>query len=345
MSESTELPEHDNKPNYKVDLKASQGHRLSLALDVVMLSLLIFNLAWILFDALFGTQLAPNLMKMIAPNAWVNYYADVIHPNFLVIDLAFIAVFFIELLVRWAYAVATKQYRHWASYPIVHWYDVLGLIPLPAFRWFRLLRVVSVFIRLNRLGVVDYRNWALVNWLLLVYGIVVEEISDRVVVRVVEGIQAEVATAQELETKIADKVIAPRQEELINAISKRISDTLQASYRLHQADISAYVRQLVSQAVRDNPEIKRIDKVPLMGGALSGTLDHAIADIVNRVIAGAIEGTSEPAFQTLFARVGETSVQALLTTDDATTSRILAETVVDLLDVVKDEVRIQRWRT
>jgi hypothetical protein len=344
LSDIATSEEETNQPNYKVDLKASRGHRLSLTLDVIMLSVLLINLTWIVFDTLFSTQLAPELLRMVAPNKWVDYYAEVIHPNFLVIDLAFIAVFAVELLIRWGFAVARKQYRHWASYPIAHWYDVLGLIPLPVFRWFRLLRVVSVVMRLNDLGVVDYRNWALVRWLLSAYGVVVEEISDRVVVRVIDGIQAEVATAQELETKIADKVIAPRQEELINAISTRVSDTLQISYRQHQDQITAYVKQLVSQAVHDNPEIKLIDKVPMLGGAVSGTLDHAISDIVNRVIEGAIEGTSEPEFQALFANLGETGVQALMTTNDETTSRILAEATVDLLEVVKDEVRVQRWK-
>lgn len=344
MSDSDLQIDDCAQPNYKVDLKASQGHRLSLTVDLVMLALLIVNLTWIVFDAVFATQVAPDLLRAIAPNQWVDYYAAVIHPNFLVIDLAFIALFSVELLIRWGYAIARKQYRHWASYPIVHWYDVLGLIPLPAFRWFRLLRFVSIVMRLNDLGVVDYRNWAIVRWVLTAYGVIVEEISDRVVVRVIDGIQAEVATAQELETKIADKVIAPRQEELIQAISKRISDTLQISYREHRPQINSYVKQLVSQAVHDNPEIKLIDKIPMLGGAVSGTLDHAITDIVNRVIEGAIEGTSEPKFQALFANVGETGVQALMTSDDETTSRILAETVVDLLGVVKDEVRIQRWK-
>lgn len=332
------------KPNYKVDLKASRGHRLSLSVDMLMLVLLVINLAWIVFDAMFATQLAPNLLKHIAPVEWVDYYAEAVHPNFLVIDLGFIALFTVELLIRWVVAIARKEYRHWASYPVVHWYDVLGLIPLPAFRWFRLLRVVSVFMRLHRMGVVDYRNWAIVNWLFSAYGVVVEEVSDRVVVRVIDGIQAEVATAQELETKIAERVIAPRQEELIQAIATRVSDTVQISYREHQDQISTYVKRLVSQAVHDNPEIKLIDKVPLMGGAVSGTLDHAITDIVNRVIEGAIEGTSEPEFQSLFANLGETGMQALMTTDDETTSRILAEATVDLLEVIKDEVRVQRWR-
>jgi hypothetical protein len=344
MSDFPASLEETSKPSYKVNIEASRGHRLSLALDVLMLSVLVINLTWIIFDSMFSTQLAPDLLRHIAPGHWVDYYAEVVHPNFLVIDLAFIAVFLVELIIRWSVAIGRKEYGHWASYPIVHWYDVLGLIPLPAFRWFRLLRVVSVVMRLNNLGVVDYRNWALVRWLVAAYGVVMEEISDRVVVKVLDGIQAEVATAQELEAKISERVIAPRQEELINAISTRVSDTLQVSYRQHRGQITTYVKNIVSKAVHDNPEIKLIDKVPFMGGALSDTLDHAITDIVNRVIEGAIEGSSEAEFQLLFANLGETGLQALMSGDDETTSRILAEAVVDLLEVVKDEVRVQRWK-
>lgn len=61
-------------------------------------------------------------------------------------DIAICAIFAVEFIYRWR-----RDRGDW-RYPFKYWYEVLGMIPLshPAFRAFRLLRIVVVIARLGR---------------------------------------------------------------------------------------------------------------------------------------------------------------------------------------------------
>ncbi len=90
-------------------------------------------------------------------------------------------------MIRWAVAIARGTYHRWFFYPFVHWYDLLGCIPVGSFRWLRILRVVSLMFRLQKMGVVDFRDTYIGRSVIKYYRILVEEVSDRVVINVLEG--------------------------------------------------------------------------------------------------------------------------------------------------------------
>ena len=53
------------------------------------------------------------------------------------IDLPFLLIFTFEFNIRWLLAVRRRTYPRWFIFPIFHWYDLLGIVPLPQFRVFR----------------------------------------------------------------------------------------------------------------------------------------------------------------------------------------------------------------
>jgi len=61
-------------------------------------------------------------------------------------DYAICAIFFVEFVVRW------RRSGLGARFLALYWYEILGMIPLsdPAFRSFRLIRVVIIVMRLAR---------------------------------------------------------------------------------------------------------------------------------------------------------------------------------------------------
>lgn len=62
--------------------------------------------------------------------------------------MIFVSIFIAELLIRWMVTIHQKTYHKWFFYPVIHWFDVLGCIPVGSFRWLRLLRVFSILYRL-----------------------------------------------------------------------------------------------------------------------------------------------------------------------------------------------------
>src|SRR5699024_6365167 len=122
-----------------------------------MMVLLLVNLSLIIFDWLFLTSFVKEFLFTHA-NSFYHYYNENIHKNFLTIDLFFVAIFLTELLIRWGIAIRGHAYHRWFFYPFVHWYDTLGCIPIASFRFFRILRIVSIGYRLQRLSIIDLRK-------------------------------------------------------------------------------------------------------------------------------------------------------------------------------------------
>ncbi|MGJ8687323.1 MAG: hypothetical protein ACSHWQ_07580, partial [Spongiibacteraceae bacterium] len=114
--------------------------RVGLVIDLAMVSLAIINLLWIVFDSAWSVIELRNMMAYVLPAAWLDNYA-VVNERFFRIDLIFVSIFIAEFLSRWAFALFNKVYGHWLAYPILHWYDILGCIPVAEFRWLRILRI------------------------------------------------------------------------------------------------------------------------------------------------------------------------------------------------------------
>ena len=127
-------------------LRASNETPLFI-LDFVMLVLIISNLFCLVFDTFFENRIVQDLLFWAFPG-FTEFYKSQIHPNFLVYDLIFVSVYLSEFVLRWIIAIRRKTYYRWFFYPFVHWYDLIGCIPVGAFRWLRLLRVFSIVYRL-----------------------------------------------------------------------------------------------------------------------------------------------------------------------------------------------------
>src|SRR5699024_635131 len=135
--------------------------------------------------------------------------------------------FVLDVVLGWTVAVVKKQYYRWYFYPFIHWYDVLGCIPVAGFRLLRILRVISILLRLQHLGIIDMRNWAIYRHLMVYYDIVVEEVSDRVVINVLSGAQREIRSGGNVLTqRVVREVVRPRQKQLVTAASSRIEQAV-----------------------------------------------------------------------------------------------------------------------
>jgi voltage-gated potassium channel len=84
----------------------------------------------------------------VALLVWITFW-DVPQPwerRVIIADYVICGIFFVEFCFRWS-----RSGLGW-KFLALYWYEILGMIPLsdPAFRAFRLLRVVVIFVRLMR---------------------------------------------------------------------------------------------------------------------------------------------------------------------------------------------------
>ncbi len=164
---------------------------LWLILDLVMLGVLFINLAWLIFDSLYATDFIYGQLGTYFP-ALITAY-DPIHHNFLFVDLVFIGIFFTEFCVRWAVAIIRKEHLRWYFFPFLHWYDLVGLIPTGATRLFRFLRIFSILHRLHKYKIIDLNQTAIFRFFAFYADVFVEELSDRIVVKVLSDAQKDIS--------------------------------------------------------------------------------------------------------------------------------------------------------
>ncbi|MGM0982708.1 MAG: ion transporter [Pseudomonadota bacterium] len=315
--------------------------RLHLAWDLLVITLVIANLTLLLFDSLFLLAPLNAAFEATAPGLHESY-SQVIRANFIAIDLAFVAIFLLDVLLGWAVAIAERRYHRWFFYPFVHWYDVLGCIPVGGFRLLRILRVITLLQRLQRLGLIDVRRWYLFQVAAKYYEILLEELTDRIAIRMLDNFQSQLRSSDSLSTGVVEKVVRPRQQALIQEISQRLEAMADNAYTHHRPDILRYVRSLVGRTLAESPEIRRLERLPL-GSQLSRGLESSISDLACRLVNEALEGLQSPEFSALVEHLADSGFDAWLRTDSHS-ERVTEQVLVDMLELLKVRIAVKDWK-
>ncbi len=323
--------------------KDERGTALFLV-DLFMINLVIINLLYILFEWNFTIDISNEFIHAYAP-AFYEWYNTHLHRNFFRYDIYFVTVFITEFCIRWFHAVHHNRHHKWFFYPFIHWYDVLGCIPIGSFRFLRIFRVGSMVLRLHKMRVIDLRD----SYFFRIYqrysAVIVEEVSDRVVVNVLEGVQDEMKHGTPVVSRVILEVIRPQKEVLVEWLSSRITSASEEHYERYQEQLRAYVNRKVSEAVRGNSEVKDIAGIPLVGRTITGKLEKAVADITYAVIEGMMLDLSSEENTKIISELADVTMDmVLLEEEDEELNKVAVEMINQSIDIIKDQVNIKRWQ-
>ncbi|MFU8895351.1 MAG: hypothetical protein ACNA8J_03090 [Gammaproteobacteria bacterium] len=314
-----------------------------LVLDLAMVFLVLVNLAFIIFDTVYATGAVQSALDKIAP-AFNRFYADQIHANFIFYDLVFVAIFVAEFCFQWVMAVKKQAYARWYFYPFLHWYDLIGLIPIGSLRLLRLLRIISLLVRLQKMGIVDLANTRPYKFIEFYFNVFIDEVSDRVILRTLNDVKREIENETPVTRQIITEVIAPQKEALVAHLSRRIGTIADRSYQHHQASIQQYVESVVAEAVEADQGIRTLERVPVLGKALTNTLRRSINDIVYEVFDRAVRDISAAENNALVDETVSVIIDSILE-DHPELGDIGTRITLEALEVIKERVRVQHWKS
>ena len=171
-----------------------------------------------------------------------------------------------------------------------------------------------------------------------------EEVSDRVVVNILEGVQDEIQRGGPITDKMITEVIKPHKDSITAWLSQRIRRVTKLNYGLYKDDIKQYLNNLVKKSIEKNDEMKRIEKIPFVGSSITASLEKAISDIVfNAVNSGVedlisdnnkvIEDITDIAFEMVFMEGKDEKI-----------NEIVRDIALQSLELVKEQVKIQQWK-
>lgn len=200
----------------------------------------------------------------------VNYYRQYdlsgeYVDHFWKLDLPFLIFFWLEFWGAWLVAIRTRRYAYWWMYPIAHWYDVLALTPFRSMRWFRLLRIWSLYLRLNRSQVINFSNTLIARFLTQQSRLIAKAISDEVAYQILEQVKRQTQRGEEIQVAgrvleelrpIIRTIVGEEAAPLIAALrqnpalSHLIEDSLTQSLEQNLPTLPGFPRQRLVEALR-----------------------------------------------------------------------------------------------
>jgi hypothetical protein len=283
-----------------------------------------------LFDRTFEPLLAVNYFR--------GYDLDGrLINHFWKIDLPFLVLFWIEFVVRWTLAVRRRTYARWYFYPIFYWYDLLSLIPVMALRPLRLLRVVSIYMRLRQSELSRVGRDFLSRAVAYISNIITEEVSDRVAVRILSEFGEEIEDGTHI--RIARATVEPRRRQIEQVLVRQIRSIL-----TNEETIERF-RQLL--------ELNLENAVDESESLRSLPLPHVVVKPVVRTVGEVIlDTTLETIMTTIDTTEGQEAVQAVAASiidelfDGPALVEIEAvakEISLQVIDQMKDVVMVKKW--
>ncbi len=315
-----------------------------LFVDIVMMVLLAINLFLILFDLTFSSDLVKQLFRQYTPDFY-QFYNTNIHQDFLTIDLWFVTIFIVELVIRWIIAIKNHKYHRWFFYPFLHWYDVLGCIPLGSLRFLRALRIIGLTIRLHKFGVIDLTKTYPYRKLMKYLNILTEEVSDRVVLHVLTGVQKEIKGGTPVMDRIVSELVMPQRSVLVDWISENIQEATAAAYESHVDQLHDYISQKIAAAIDKNPELKIIARIPIVGNVVTNNLENTVCDLVESVVDECLTDLASPRNKEVVDDVTNLILDSFTSThEESPLDSLVKNIVLESLEMVKEHVRIQQWK-
>ncbi len=276
----------------------------------------------------------------IKPLLDVNYFRKFDLSGHLVdhfwrIDLPFLLLFWIEFIARWLMAVRRRSFAKWFFFPIFHWYDVLGLIPNHYFRPFRLLRAVSMYMRLRSSELSRVGKDVFSRGVAYISNIITEEISDMVFLRILNEYQEEIRDGTHL--RIIERTFGSRRREIENVLTNQVHDLLTDESTLLS------LREVLNLNLENAVESAQMS-VPLPSPLVKPVV-RAVGQVVLDSILDSISTT-------LASDEGRKRVETLVSTIlyNITAGEGLKEVEsltheisVDVIEHMKDTVKVRKW--
>ncbi|MCU0823182.1 MAG: hypothetical protein MUF77_00890 [Leptospira sp.] len=271
----------------------------------------------------------------------LNYYRAIASDgnfvnNYLLLDAPFLFFFIAEFSISWFLAIRNKTYIAWFLYPIYHWYDVLGLIPLVEFRFFRLIRVYKIYLMLQTNQFTRILGNDLISRTIRYYSnIIKEEISDLVTIQILTETQNEVKSGNSL-------------DQLVNAIDQNRSELKKVAINniaksAQNPNLQALIENLVTEiSERVSKNLKPISLLPT---GFQDKIAHQMSvSIYQAVSSASIALANDPSGRKSIENLIDYLIdEMLLVAQDPDMVKLNTNITVALIENMKKSIAEKKW--
>lgn len=323
-------------------LKPTRWHLYYHAFMMILISL---DLLLISIDALLMSTFFNYMGELLGLSSSLQHYANHYHEPIKVIG-GFFTIFWVsEILLRWVVAIVQKRYYRWFFFPFIHWYEVLGCFP--QLRALRLLRVIVIGYRLHQMG------WYFLpkSWYKTIefyYTMIMEEISDRVILIAIDNIRTEVSHANgHLVQNIIDKHRQEIETVIVELLQQEVTPLLQAKNQ-HLPDfaepLSKQVGQSIQQALAETPELRRMVRlIPFAGSLIEEQMLHIgqqVGENLTKSLSKSL--TKTETLEQMYRHIAKGLAE--VDTTSPTLEKLVVSIIEESLTSIAEQVKVQQWK-
>jgi hypothetical protein len=257
--------------------------------------------------------------------------------HFWLIDLPFLVIFIIEFFISWYLAVKRQTYPRWFMYPIVHWYDVLGIMPFKQMRLFRLFRVASIYLRLSRSDRTIVGDDPISRTIAYFSNIVSEEISDMVSLRILNETQDELAKGTH--RAIIRSVASDHRDALARQLARQTSDLLTDVKVRERAQ--GFLEANLEQSVDSTDAFRFVPLPDVVLRPLVSSIGQAVFDAFADTLAVTVSSDEgQEALQEMIADAIDSLVTEIT---QGELEELVKEISIEVIEQVKATVSVRKW--
>lgn len=292
------------------------------------------------FDHEIKPLLEVNFWRRIGTN---GQYVD----HFFYLDLAFVLVFAVEFLIMWGIAIRRHGPDQRVIFPLYRWYDVLGLLPLPQFRFLRLFRVYAIYRRLVQSDLVTIGEGPIHRLMNRWKDILSEELSDQVAVKILTDAQDDIRHG--VHKAVLEETIRAHKAELKQSLLQSVRKMEERVLVAKHDEWVAFLAEIVEKSIKDSDEYRRLAKVPFVSFQLN---DMVSRERVSRLVDQSLTNVSRGIYHALYTQAGEAFMDGLLDdvleeviaiSKDGMMEDLLQRINIKLLDEFKRSTQVKKW--
>lgn len=336
----------DQKTKKKTGFEAIPHDTLSwklyIAYDIFMMTIIIINIICISANAFLMSQFAQWLFEQIHLTQVLSYYKNELNPWVVKTESWFIIFLIVELAVRWLIAIVRKHHQRWFFFPFIHWYEIVAIHPY--FRFLRLIRAGIIAYRLHELGykVVPY---SILKRVKFYYQVLMEELSDRVVITVIDSVKMELDTSS-THKKIIHDLVDHHRQMFATTLTQVLQETLATELQAQKKTIADGVGQIVIQAIEDTPELTQLLRlIPIVGGRIEQQIQSIGQRLGQNITQGLIDpfvegSTRQPNthYQLIAEKVSQMNIE------NPALEQLVESVVYESLESLRKQVAVKQWQ-
>lgn len=334
-----------NLLEHPTDIPKAIRSRPQLMYDFAIMFIITLDLFILTIDSLLMSDFMVQIGLWLGFSDSLQQYANTIHPTFTFVSGLFTIFLITELIIRWGIAIVKKTHYRWFFFPFVHWYEVLGCFP--QLRALRLLRAIVIGYRLHQMGYqVLPKKW--LKTAKFYYHVILEEISDRVILIAIDNIRNELAnTNGHLVQNIINKHRKEIEIVIVELLQKEVSPLLQSSDGLPAKFVEPLAQQVslaIEKSFNQTPELHRLLRlIPIAGGMIESQIVSISQKIGQNITVNTAQYlTQSDNLNQIYQEIAKGLSD--IDTTSPTLEKLVSSIIHESLNAISEQVKIQHWK-